>query len=61
MPDDMAERPASTDWHDAVARLRTWRRDGNRAVHKPLLTLLLLARAERGQAAQISFAEIHGP
>jgi len=57
----MVHRGAADRWREAVAQLRTFKRRGQRAVHKPLLTLLLLARAERGEAAQASFEEICGP
>lgn len=45
-------------WRERLATLNTWKRGGERAVHKPLLTLMLIARAEEGQPRQIRFAEI---
>jgi len=50
---DPAER-----WRDAISALGTWQRAGTRAVHKPLLTLLLIARAARGDGARVAFEEI---
>ena len=38
--------------------LRRFTRDGERAVHKPLLALLMLGRIANGQRAPVSFAEI---
>ena len=46
-------------WHKLVANLNTWRRQGQRAVHKPLLTLLILGRAQRGEPREIPYAELH--
>jgi len=54
--DDAARR-----WRVAVAGLRTWQRGGERAPHKPLLTLMLIARAERGEGARVSFDAIAEP
>lgn len=53
--------PASSRWLDAVRTLHTWKRGTQRAVHKPLFTLLLLARAQAGKGADVSYAEIREP
>jgi putative restriction endonuclease len=42
-----------------LAELRTYARGGRRAVHKPLMLLLLLARAERGASPEIRYVEFH--
>jgi putative restriction endonuclease len=45
-------------WRDALSDLHTWKRGAERAPHKPLLTLLLLARAEFGGANKVRFVEV---
>ncbi|MBW2703624.1 MAG: HNH endonuclease [Deltaproteobacteria bacterium] len=49
------------DWKTLIGNLHTWKRGKQRAVHKPLLTLLLLARAQQGQSNQVSYEEVDGP
>jgi putative restriction endonuclease len=44
-----------------VGALGVWRRDGQRAPHKPLLLLLALGRASRGADRLASFAELEEP
>lgn len=44
-----------------LRNLHTWKRGDTRAVHKPLLTLYLLARAQRGGANAVSFREVREP
>lgn len=39
-------------------RIRAWAQRGERAPHKPLLLLMLLARVQAGRPASVSFAEI---
>ena len=46
------------DWKSLLTSITTWKSGKIRAVHKPLLTLLLLARAQRGEPNQVPFAEI---
>ena len=46
------------DWKSLIANINTWKKGNERAVHKPLLTLLLLARAQRGESNQVPFADI---
>lgn len=41
--------------------LSVWKREGQRAPHKPLLLLLALARISRGEARAISFRDIDEP
>jgi len=48
-------------WHELVGNLHVWRRGSERAVHKPLLTLMLLSRAQRGEANEVRFEEIYEP
>lgn len=48
-------------WHQLVTNLNTWKRGSERAVHKPLLVLMLLARAQRGEPRQVTFEEIEQP
>jgi putative restriction endonuclease len=48
-------------WHQLVENLHTHKRGTERAVHKPLLVLMLLARAQRGESRQVAYNEIEGP
>ena len=57
MANNATENP-SVFWRNALADLHTWKRGGQRAVHKPLLSLLLIARAISGGSNQIHFTEI---
>jgi putative restriction endonuclease len=52
------DRRAGKAWRALLGDLHTWKRGGARAVHKPLLTLMLLARAQRGGGSEVGFAEI---
>jgi putative restriction endonuclease len=46
-------------WREALADLRTYTRGERRAVHKPLMLLLLLARAARGASPDIRYVDFH--
>jgi putative restriction endonuclease len=54
----MARGKTGKHWHELVTGLRTGKRGSERAVHKPLLTLMLLARAQRGKSNEVHFSEI---
>ncbi|WP_152622443.1 hypothetical protein [Archangium violaceum] len=43
---------------NAVQNLQTWRRQGQRAAHKPLLLLLALGRIQRNEPRLASFLEL---
>lgn len=45
-------------WINALSNLHTWKRRGQRAVHKPLLSLILIARASAGEEGVVRFDEI---
>src|SRR5262249_27424627 len=45
-------------WRQMLSKLNTWKRGDQRAVHKPLLTLMLIARANTGGDRHIHFAAI---
>src|SRR5262249_442792 len=45
-------------WRQALSNLNTWKRGDQRAVHKPLLTLMLIARASTGGDRRVRFAAI---
>jgi len=45
-------------WQQALSTLNTWKRGDQRAVHKPLLTLMLIARAASDGNRHIRFAAI---
>lgn len=61
----MARRNARRDdaarWRRAISRLRAVRKDGERLAGKPLLTLLLFARAAREADRFVTFREIERP
>lgn len=48
-------------WLELVSSIKTWKKGSERAVNKPLLTLLLLARALRGEPSRVQFKELHEP
>ena len=50
--------PPATRWRQLLSDLHTWKRGSQRAVHKPLLTLMLISRAEAGLPAEVHFTEI---
>jgi putative restriction endonuclease len=45
-------------WRKALSRLHTWKRGDQRAVHKPLLTLMLIARAASNENRHIRFITV---
>ena len=45
-------------WSSLVSNLGTWKRGSERAVHKPLLTLMLLARAQQGGTNHVQYSEV---
>lgn len=50
--------PPATRWRQLLSDIHTWKRGSQRAVHKPLLTLMLIARAEARLPAEVHFADI---
>jgi putative restriction endonuclease len=48
-------------WHELLENLGVWKRRGEVAPHKPLLTLLLLARSQQGLSSQVAFKELDAP
>lgn len=52
---------ASNDIPELLANLRLWAQEGQRAPHKPLLLLLMLARVQRGEPRLIAWREFEGP
>ncbi len=55
---DVRTRTVRQIWQDALGSLHTWKRGSQRAVHKPLLSLLLIARASSRANRRVRFAEI---
>jgi putative restriction endonuclease len=47
-----------TVWDELIPNIRVWKRESERAVHKPLLTSMLLARAQQGKSNRVLFKEI---
>jgi putative restriction endonuclease len=45
-------------WRQALSKLNTWKHGDQRAVHKPLLTLMLIARAAADDNRYVRFADI---
>ncbi len=45
-------------WREALLDLRPWKKNGIRAVHKPLFTLVLLGRASRKESGKVRFVEV---
>ena len=45
-------------WRQALSKLNTWKRGDQRAVHKPLLTLMLIAKAASNGSRHIHFVTI---
>lgn len=43
-------------WETLIAGVNTWTRGTERAVHKPLLVLMILGRAQRGGPANVLLA-----
>lgn len=54
----MVQEEQERRWRQALSRLNTWKRGDQRAVHKPLLTLMLIARAASHAPRLVHFAEI---
>ena len=52
-------KSSEDEWRTALGNLNTWKRGNQRAVHKPLLSLMLLARAEAGGDSSVRFEEIY--
>jgi putative restriction endonuclease len=49
-------------WETLIAGIRTWTHGSDRAVHKPLLVLMILARAQRGGPANVfRFRDLDAP
>ena len=61
----MARRSSSQEapslWREAIANLHVFKRKGERAVHKPLLTLMLLRLAGAGESRVTTYREIEEP
>ena len=56
----MSKNPRKA-WLELVSSINTWKKGTERAVNKPLLTLLLLARALRGDSSSVPFEELNEP
>lgn len=48
-------------WNELIAHLGTWKQGTERAVNKPLLTLMMLARAQRGESNVIPYRDLDAP
>ena len=51
--------PTSADLSESFKRLQIWNRGGERAPHKPLLLLSMLARVQRGEDRLVLYEELH--
>jgi putative restriction endonuclease len=54
----MGQEEQERRWRQALSQINTWKRGEQRAVHKPLLTLMLIARAASNGPRHIHFADI---
>ena len=54
----MERSEARRTWRELVANMNTWKDADKRAAHKPLMTLLLLGRADRNEPAEVPYAEL---
>ncbi len=54
-------RERASAWEKLAAGLSVWKRGDEVAPHKPLLTLMLLARAQQGGSNTVPFDEVEGP
>jgi putative restriction endonuclease len=54
----MIQEEQKSRWRQALSQLNTWKRGDQRAVHKPLLTLMLIARATSSAPHRVYFTEI---
>jgi predicted restriction endonuclease len=52
--------PSESDWHALISGFRDGWGNQRDVVHRPLLTLLLLARAQRGESNQVRFNDLDG-
>jgi putative restriction endonuclease len=52
---------SQSSWNDLIANIRTWKHGETRAVNKPLLTLMVLSRAQREESNEFRFREIEDP
>jgi len=48
-------------WIEIVSGINTWKRGNERAPHKPLMLLMLLARAYCNESQQVTFEELNKP
>jgi putative restriction endonuclease len=55
------QEAAGRSWEDLVAHLNVWKNGTERAVYKPLLVLMLLARAQHKESNCLTFREIDRP
>jgi putative restriction endonuclease len=55
---NMGEERFSTRWEELIAEIRPGNSGDERAVHKPLLVLMLLARAHKGLSNEVRFKDI---
>ncbi|MBK7048066.1 MAG: hypothetical protein IPH48_16490 [bacterium] len=50
-----------SEFLDRITNVTQWSRKGERAPHKPLLLLLVLARCARGEGREVAYREIDQP
>jgi putative restriction endonuclease len=52
---------STSRWEELAGSLKVWKKGDEVAPHKPLLTLMLLARAQRGESNVVAFDEVEQP
>lgn len=57
----MEDRDLKTQWLEYIQNVNVWKKGNKRAVHKPLLTLYLIAQASKQHTAHFSYQEIEEP
>jgi putative restriction endonuclease len=50
-----------SEFLDRITNVTQWSRKGERAPHKPLLLLLVLARCARGEGREVAYRDIDQP
>lgn len=47
-------------WHELILNLEDWKHGADRPVERPLLLLLMLAKAQAGEPRRVAYADIEG-
>lgn len=47
-------------WHELILNLEAWKHKADRPVERPLLLLMMLAKAQSGESRRVAYADIEG-